>query len=230
MAKKSRRSVKRHRLLIYHEIGQRMRVTPLLIVVFTFLLLGIGWLADREILAGEATGIAQRLWDGRVLLYVMIGASALLYLLAIYISRTSYVEARPKTLRIKAGLVPVDVSYARIRQIRLVQLGVQYPEKKLKSRDLALVDHLLGNTCTAVDLRSLPWPFTPGLLKRLWSKFMFTADGGSLMFVVADSMVLNQQIDSKISDRQARVNKTDQYLDPIARAAKEQASSKGKRK
>ncbi len=229
MAKKSRRNVKRHRLLIYHEIGQRMRVTPLLIVAFTFVLLGIGWLADHEVIGGVSGGFAQRLWDSRNLLYVMIGASVLLYLFAIYISRTSYVEARPKTLRIKAGLVPVDVSYARVRQIRLVQLGVQYPEKKLKHREVALLDPFMGNTCTAVDLRALPWPFSPALLKRLWNKFMFTADGGSLMFVVADAMVLNQQIDGKISDRQARIKKKDRYLDPIARAAEQQAA-KGTRK
>jgi hypothetical protein len=230
MAKKSRRTVKRHRLLIYHEIGQRMRVTPLLIVAFTFVLLGLGWLADHNIVGSGGSGLGQRLWDGRILLYVMIGASALLYLFAIYISRASYVEARPKTLRIKAGVVPVDLSYARIRQIRLVQLGMQYPEKNLKNRDRALVDPFLGNTCTAIDLRSLPWPFNHALLKRMWNKFMFTADGGSLMFVVPDSMVLNQQIDGKISDRQARISKKDRYLDPIARAAEKQASSQGKRR
>ena len=61
---------------------------------------------------------------------------------------------------------------------------------------------------------------------------MFTGDGESLMLVVSDPMVLNQQIDSFISARQARLKGATKYVDPIERAAQEQAAraSKAKKK
>lgn len=220
---KSRRSTKRHRLLIYYRLGQRMRTAPFLIAIFTLVLVGIGWLGDQGILTGGNQVLVARLWEGRLLLYVIIGASVLLYLLSLHISHGSYVEARPKTLRVRGGLVTVDISYARIQQIRLVQFGMQFPLENLKGSDAALVEPFEGNTCSAVDLRSLPRPFTPRLLKRMWSKFMFTANRRSLMFVVDDPMVLNQQIDGYIANRQARIQQKTKYIDPIERAAKEAA-------
>jgi hypothetical protein len=59
----------------------------------------------------------------------------------------------------------------------------------------------------------------PQTLKRLWSKFMFTADGGSLLLLVRDAMVLNQQIDSARAAYHARLSKQSRgYKDPIERA------------
>jgi hypothetical protein len=220
---KRRQSTKRHRLLIYYRLGQRMRTAPFLIAIFTLALVGIGWLGNQGILTGGNRDLITRLWEGRLLLYVAVGASLLLYLLSLYISRGSYVEARPKALRVRAGLVTVDISYARIQQMRLVQFGLQYPLDSLRGSEAALVEPFEGSTCSAVDLRSLPRPFTPRLLRRIWSKFMFTADRRSLMFVVADPMVLNQQIDGYIANRQARIKQKTQYIDPIERAAKEAA-------
>jgi hypothetical protein len=223
MSQSKRRSVKRHRLLVYHRLGQRMRTLPFLLAIFSIVLLAIGWLGNSGILEGGDQSLLSRLWDQRNWLYVLVGASVLLYLFSVYLSLGSYVEARKKTLRIKAGVVPVDVSYARIRQLRLVQFGMQYPLDKLKGREAALVEPFEGSTCTALDLKSVPKPFTPQLLKQMWSKFMFTATGDSLMLVVKDPMVLNQQIDSQIAARQARLKKESKYLDPIERAAQQQA-------
>jgi hypothetical protein len=224
MAGKSRRDVKKHRLLVYYRLGQRLRTVPFLIALFCLILLTLGWMGSEEILQGGDQGLMQRLWTGRLFLYVAFGASVMLYLLSLLISHGSYVEARPKALRIRAGMVPLDISYARVKQIRLGQFDIQYPLDKLKGSEYILVEPFEGSTCTVVDLKSLPKPFTPQLLKRLLSKFMFTVDGESLMLVVSDPMVLNQQIDSFIAARQARLKGGTKYVDPITRAAQDQAS------
>jgi hypothetical protein len=224
MAGKSRQGVKKHRLLVYYRIGQRLRTVPFLIALFCVILVGIGWMGSRGILEGGDQGLMLRLWTGRLFLYVAIAASVVLYLFSLVISHGSYVQARSKALRVKAGLVPIDISYARIRQIRLVQFDLQYPLDKLKGSDYSLVEPFAGTTCTSVDLKSLPKPFTPQLLKRLLSKFMFTGDGESMMFVVSDPMVLNQQIDGFIAARQARLKGGTKYVDPIQRAAQDQAA------
>jgi hypothetical protein len=224
MAGKSRRDIKKHQLLVYHRIGQRMRTVPFLIALFCLILLSLGWLGSQGILQGGDQGLMQRLWTGRLFLFIAIGASVLLYLLSLLISHGSYVQARPKALRVRAGMIPMDISYARVKQIRLVQFDLQYPLDKLKGSDYALVEPFEGSTSTVVDLKSLPQPFTPQLLKRLLSKFMFTGDGESLMLVVRDPMVLNQQIDGFISARQARLKGGTKYVDPITRAAQDQAA------
>ncbi len=217
-----RRSVKRHRLLIYHQLGQRLRTAPFFTIVLCAVLLGLGWLGNREILTGGNREMLERIWSNRTLLYLVLGASTLLYGFMILIAQTSYVEAQAKTLRVKAGLIPVDISYGRIRQIRLAQFGLQYPADQLRGTERALAEDFAGSTCTIIDLNSLPRPFTPALLKRLWHRFMFTADSNSLMFVVKDAIVLNQQIDGYLAARQSRQKGENRYLDPIERAARMQ--------
>lgn len=203
-----------------------MRTVPFFMTLLILILLGIGWLGSRNFLPQSDQMMLSLLWERRVFLYVAIGASILIYLVSLMVSRGSFVEARPKTLRVKAGIIPVDISYARIRQIRLVSFNMQYNVDKLSGRDFSLVEGYESATCTALDLKSLPKPFTPSLLRRMWHRFMFTGTGDSLMFVVEDPMVLNQQIDGFISARQARLKKNTKYLDPIQRAAQEQAARK----
>src|SRR5438876_4290382 len=97
---KSRRSVKKHRLLVYYRLGQRLRTVPFLINLYTLVLLAIGWMGSHQIFSGGDTGMMNLLWNQRIFLYIAIAASAAMYLLSIVISRGSFVEARPKILRV----------------------------------------------------------------------------------------------------------------------------------
>jgi hypothetical protein len=214
MAKK-RKPTRRHRLLVYYRLGQRWRTAPFLTALLGAVLYGLGWLASRSILQGGNLALLHMLWEKRSLLLGLIGFSLVLYLLTIVISRGSYVEARPKALRVRAGLVNTDISYTRIRQMRLVQVTTLYPPESLKGADSRLLGPLLGYSCSAIDLKS--WPKQP--LRKLWHKFMFASDRDSILFIVEDAMILNQQIDGAIAARHARVSKTQRgYKDPIERA------------
>lgn len=204
---------RRHRLLVYYRLGQRWRTMPLLTALLGGALVGLGWLASRSVLVTGDAGLLGMLWEKRPLLFILITTCLLLYALLLIIARNSYVEARPGALHVHAGLAPLDISYGRIRQIRLVQVGVQFPPDTLKAGERALLAPLLEKPCTAVDLRS--WPRQP--LRKLWHRRMFTADGSSLLFIVDDPMLLNQQIDGAMATRQARRKRTG-YKDPIERA------------
>jgi hypothetical protein len=152
----------------------------------------------------------------------LIAFSILLYVIALIVAN-SYVEVQAKALYIRAGLVAQHISYGRIRQMRIVQLNEQYPSREIKGRDYRLLEPFYEYPCTAVDLRS--WPKTP--LKRLWHHTMFTRDGrNSLLFIVENAMVLNQQIDGALSARQARYKKRGQYEDPIERAVQQARKSR----
>jgi hypothetical protein len=204
MAKK--KTKRRFRLLIYHRLGQRWRVAPLLTAVLGGILYGLAWMASRSMLAGLNVALLQSLWRSRVLLLGMIGFSVALYILTIFISRGSYVEVRPKALRIRAGLIAQDISYGRIRLVRSVGLRSVYPLEALKARDRGLLEPLMDYGCTAVDMRS--WPRQP--IKKLWHKFMFTGDGSSLLFIVEDALEFNQLLSSVMDVRQARIKASQQ--------------------
>jgi hypothetical protein len=163
-----------------------------------------------------------------MLLMTVILCSLALFVLTIVIGRGSYVQVRAVTLHIRAGLLAINISYKRIRQIRLGQLSAQHPEETLKGNDWALIEPLLGHSCTVIDISSWPWPGKKWL-RRLWSKFMFTHDGNSLMFVVKDAMVLNQQIDGRIAALQASAKKG-KYIDPLARAIQTERKQRGRRR
>ncbi len=222
MANRSRRAVKRHRLLVYHHLGQRLRMLPFLIAALSVVLFVLAWMHSRDILEGGNQALLARLWSNRLMLYLMIGASGLLYLFSIALSRMSYVQAKPKVLHVRAGMIPVNISYARIQQIRLGSLGMHHPADQQKGINRRIVEDFEGTTSTIVDLKSLPKPFTRKRLQRLWHKFMFTDNGNSLLFVVEDAMVLNQQIDNFMTARIARQKGEGRYLDPVERAAQMQ--------
>jgi hypothetical protein len=206
----------RQKLLIYHRFAKRWRIGPLLTAVMGGLLYGMAWLTDKNLLRSVNVDFLQMLWGNRIYILGLVGFSLVLYVLIVGIGRSSFVEVRPQALRVRAGMVTSDISYGRIRQIRLVQLASVYPPNSLRAGDWATLKPFIDTSCTAVDLQS--WPKLP--LKRLWHKFMFTQDGVSLLFIVEDAMVLNQQIDSATAARQARLSKTQRgYQDPVERAA-----------
>ncbi len=223
MTSKSGKMPRRHRLLIYRRLSQRWRVAPFLTALLGVVLYALGWLTSRAILQGGNVVLLNSLWENRVLVIGLIGLSIALYLLIVLMGRLSYVEARPKALRVRAGLIPVDLSYGRIRQIRLTQVATLYPPESLKGRDRALLQPFVAYSATAVDMQS--WPKVP--IKRRWHKFMFTPDKTSLLFIIEDAMLLNQQIDSAIAARHARRSgQARAYKDPIERAAEAQRRAK----
>jgi len=216
MGQTTRKATTRHRLLVYERLSNRLRSVPLMLTVLGLLLLGLGWLNSLGILKDANINLLTLLWEGQLYLIGLIVASLLLYILAVILGRNSYIEARPKALHVQAGLMALDISYKRVNQIRVSQVGTQHPSSKLKGADFGLMEPLLGTPCTMLDLQSWPWPGKQWVV-RLWSKFMFSADKHSMMFIVKDSLLLNQQIESGRSVRQAKSSRIGTYLDPLER-------------
>jgi len=190
-----------------------------------FVLLGIGWLGNAGIVSGDPV-LMERLWINRAFMIIMIITSLGLYLFFIFISRSSYVRPKPKALRVRAGLMALDISYKRINKIQLVSLSSQYPLNNLRGRERSLAEQFDDVVCTAVDLSSWPWPGQRAL-RLLWHKFLFTGKKTSgLLFVVDDAMELNQLIDQYMTARQTRKRQKGQAGDAIDRAFQSQQGSK----
>lgn len=203
----------RHRLLLYHRLGQRWRISPLLTAALGALLYLVSWLTYRGAIQIGNVDMLLIMYQNRMMFYGLIGFCLLLYIITIRISLTSYVEVRPKALRIRAGMTTQDISYGRVSKTRLVTITSEYPLDKMRRRDQALLEPLMGYSCSAIDLNS--WPKQP--IRRLWHKYMFTPKQSSLLFIVKDAMMLNQQIDTAVNRRRERISKpVEVYRDPMS--------------
>lgn len=215
MSKKPRLQKRRHRLLVYYRISRRWLAMPLLTALILVGIYAMAWLNAYGRFEGGDQMMLARLWADRTRLLALIGLLLLLYALIAYIGRSSYVEARPRALRVKAGLLPLNISYARIKGVKLGQVGMHYRADELSNRDYALLAPMLHLPCTIVEMKS--WPKEP--IRRLWHKFLFTRGGDGLLFIVEDAMLLNQQIDDAQVKRMAAYKGQGRYQDPIERAA-----------
>ena len=215
-----RKAAKRHPLLVYQRIGNRMRTAPFMLAGISLILYGLGWLSTQDFMSKADTSLLQLLWTNQIYLIIIIFVCAAVFIYGLIVGGMSYVEARPKSLRIQAGLFAINISYARIRQIRLSQVSTIYPDGTVRGSDADLIDPLLDMSCSLIDMGS--WP-PPGhnTLRRLWSRFLFSPEGDSLMLVVPDAMAFNQQIDSRMGVR-SRQAQQGQYLDPLERAIQAQ--------
>jgi hypothetical protein len=215
----SRKAVSKHPLLVYQRLGARLRFVPMVTAIACLLLLGLGWFGTQNVMPGLDASLLIRLWDQKGLLILAVVACVMLYVFSIIIG-SSMVEARPKVLHVRAGIMSVNISYKRVKQIRLSQVSTQFSDDMLKGGDYGLLEPLLSTTCSVIDLYN--WP-SPGhaMLRRLWSKFMFSGDSVSLLLIVRDAMVLNQQIDGRLAEAQHR-GKDKGYVDPIERATRMQ--------
>jgi len=226
MGKSPRKVLSRHPLLVYQRVSQRLRSTPLLTVFAGLLLLGLSFVGNMITLEGVDTSMLDTLRAGQPIIVVLILASALLYIFAVFIGRNSYIEARPKMLHIQTGLLAINISYRRIRQIRLSQVSIQHPEHSVKGGDKSIVAALANLPCSVIDLSSWPWPGLTAL-KRLWGKLMFSGDGDNLLVIVRDAMVFNQQLDGRTASvLQRDKQQQSQYLDPLERAAQAQGKTR----
>ena len=217
MAKRRQKSGKRHRLQVYFRAGQRLRTKPLMLMLVSLLLLGIMYFAPDKI-TFPWLGEAQR-----PLVIALIVASAGLYLVSIFISRISVVQARADYLYVRAGVVPVAISYTRISKMRPVQVGQQFPPKTLKGNEHALMHPFLADTAVAIDLRA--FPMGEKTLRRLWSKFMFVSDEKGLMLLVKDYALLNREIDDfrqRYLDRMSDSGESGDIFERVAHRHSEQ--------
>lgn len=203
-----------HRLIIYQRLARQRRTLPLLMMLFAVLMFALGWLWDRGLLNTGNPELLAQLWERRSYVLMLVGASAVIYFLFVLSARDSTVTVRRRALRVRIGLMPLDISYGRINQIRLVNIGNQYPPSRLSRKEQKLLAPLAKHSATAIDLRT--WPKPP--IRRLWHRLMFTPDQEGLLLIVKDPMVLNQQIDGAMAARQARLNPSRGYKDPIERA------------
>ncbi len=119
------------------------------------------------------------------------------FLFTFLVSRTAYVECRPRALKIRTPFLPLVISYRRIRNTRPVTLRDVFPPEKQK-RNRKLLEAHWGETVVVIEMSRLP--MSPGLLRAIMGPYFFHPDGSGLVLLVDDWMGFSQALDQALTD------------------------------
>lgn len=121
----------------------------------------------------------------------LIAAGVMVYaLLARY---TTYVQAHPHSLRVKAPFYRLSVSYGRLNIVRTVSFKTHFPPESLSWTQRQLAEKLYGHSCIVVELKG--YPLSRGWLAILLNRFLLPDKTTGLTLLVKDWMQLSNEIE-----------------------------------
>jgi hypothetical protein len=181
---KSLKIGKRHPLLLYRRLMDRIWTTCLLIG----LLLSSIWGANRFFslsLITEQNGIW--LW---VALAVLTGIAVF----AILGRYAAYVQARQDHLRLITPFLQLRISYRRIRSIHPAEFQQLFPPDKTGWSQRRFLEPFLGKTAVVIDLHG--YPMAPAILKVFLAPQMLSSHSPGFVLLVPDWMAFTTELDS----------------------------------
>ena len=180
MAKNEQRS-DRFRLLVYGRMWQRWAFPCILIIPAS---------ATVWRFAPQISIIDQRL---RLLTLFPALAAVLLLIYTFWARQRSWVECRTGHLRIQTPILPVAISYSRVRVVRPKPFAQVYNAALTNPARRRWLEPYLHTTALSVELTAYP---VDEKWLQLWiSPYLLDPDSPEIVLVVSDWMTLSRQID-----------------------------------
>lgn len=172
--------MKKHRLLLFDEIGRPIRGKALLI---TITLAGLGIYDQFRPVFGP-----QWPW-----LWVACAAAFALWFYYGLFMRRAAIQIRPKYLRLQGPLFGLNISYGRIHTVTSALVSHHYPPNKASNRERQLLERFQGQASVFVELRSTP----PNFKQRQWlfPRYLFGTSRPGLLLVATDWLSLSRDIE-----------------------------------
>lgn len=180
---RARKFGKRHRLLIYQRVMDRLWAATLvlgLVVAATWWWAGdifppIPEPFDTIVLAGGT---------------ILITLGFLLFLMR----GMAYVQASTDHLRVATPFIRLKVSYRRIRTTHPAEFHQLFPLSKAKWAERRLLEPFYGKTALVVELSE--FPIRPSVLRLFLPRVMFSPQAKGLVLVVKDWLALSTELES----------------------------------
>jgi hypothetical protein len=189
--------MKKHRLLVYERLSQRMRGL--------FLLLGIVLTAIGifDLLVAPILGQFWFYW------WLVVALVFLLWIYYDFLVRRGAIQVREKILRLQGPIYGANVSYGRIHSVTSAHLVQHFPVESLKGLDKRLLEPFYTQTCLFIELTSFPKSFR---WRRLWfPRYLFGTSRPGLICITEDWMALSRDIEAARAERQERTGKHKQH-------------------
>lgn len=139
------------------------------------------------------------LGDIWVLVWIVMGLLALLWLYYAVLMRRSAIHVMPKHLRLQGPLYGVNISYGRVYSAAAAQMDQHHHFNQLKGSEQNLLEPLYKQPCLFIELNSFP-----STLKRrhLWfPRFLFGSSRPGILCAVEDWMTLSTDIEVARGER-----------------------------
>jgi hypothetical protein len=106
---------------------------------------------------------------------------------------TTYVQAHPHSLRIKAPFFRLIISYGRVNLVRPTPFKVQFPPETLSWTQRRLAEALYGNTALVVEVKG--YPMQKRFLAVMLNHFLLSNQVTGFTLLVEDWLQLSNEIE-----------------------------------
>jgi hypothetical protein len=180
---KSRKFGKRHYLLIYQRMMDRLWAATL---VLGLLVIAMWYWA------GDIYPLLPEPFDTLILAAgtVLVTLALLMFLMR----RMAYVQAHTDHLRVATPFIRLKISYRRIRTTHPVEFHQLFPPSKARWADRRLLAPFYGKTVLVVALTE--FPIRRSILNLFLPRVMFSTQAKGLVLVVKDWMALSTEMES----------------------------------
>lgn len=181
---KSPKTGKRHPLLLYRHMLNR--IWPAMLLLGLLLLFLWGWTEFRGLTWIES---------GRETWLLALALMVLIFSLLIYIARwRAFVQAHKDHLRLVTPFIQVRISYRRIRSIHPASIQELFPPNEARGNQNSVLDRFYGSTAVVVELDN--YPISLSVLRMFLTRFMFSPKSKGFVFLVPDWMRFSTELDS----------------------------------
>ena len=122
---------------------------------------------------------------------IFVSAAVMIY--ALMARYTTYVQAHPRSLRIKSPLFRLVISYGRVNLVRTTPFKVQFPPEKLSWTQRRLANKLYGQTCLVVEVKS--YPLSKSFLRLMMHPLLLSNQVTGFTLAVEDWLQLSNEIE-----------------------------------
>ena len=180
---KSKKFGKRHRLLIYQRVMDRMWPATL---VLGLMVVAMWWWG------GDIFPLLPEPFDTLILVggTVLVTMAFLMFLMR----NMAYVQACTDHLRVATPFIRLKISYRRIRTTHPLEFQQMFPPSKVGWADHRLLEPFYGKTVLVVGLTA--FPISQPVLRLFLPRVMFSTQSKGLVLVVKDWMALSTEMES----------------------------------
>ncbi len=189
---KAKKFGKRHRLLIYQRVMDRLWAATL---VLGLIVVALWWWS------GDIFPLLLEPFNT-----IVLAGGAVLIMLAflMFLMRSmGYVQAGTDHLRVVTPFIRLKISYRRIRTTHPVEFHQLFPPSKAKWADRRLLAPFSGKTVLVVELSE--FPIRQSVLRLFLPRVMFSPQAKGLVLVVKDWMALSTELESYLGVWQQKI-------------------------
>jgi hypothetical protein len=194
---------KKFRLLLYPHMINRWWPLTLTLSIILYVVVGIFWGVEWYFINPMDNPLPiLPISDGTT--YLFIASVSLIFTFGLLLIRkNAYVQIFPGYVRLVTPFFSFNISFKRIKNIRVAEFGSLFPPSSLSNYQKDLLDELFGYTANILELTS--YPVSRRALSIFLSPYFFHDKTPHIILLLDDWMRFNTEFESfRVQGREIR--------------------------